>query len=207
VAAERSLVLPPKRGQYQKWFQKRHLQVLYDVIECSSALCDFVNVGGEFWTEYYRPLLFTSLGKHFAYSMNSTLKLPGWAVLYSGEIAANLSVIIHRKTLKDIAYSPFLPHSTHPTHHPRYVFDLVLWYLMQIVYQAHGWSSSLDWRVSFVSARVFQEGVELQTRGVEIRPTFHWRSSFISCACQEAVASRCASWGANRVSEVSLCEF
>ncbi|KAG2741584.1 hypothetical protein P692DRAFT_20786534 [Suillus brevipes Sb2] len=97
VAAERSLALPPKRGQYQKWFQKRHLQVLYDVMECSSSLGDFVNVGGDFWAEYYRPLLFTSLGKHFAYSMNSTLKLPG----------------------------PFLPHSTHPTHHPRYVFDLV----------------------------------------------------------------------------------
>ncbi|KAG1761875.1 SacI homology domain-containing protein [Suillus occidentalis] len=108
VAAERSLVLPPKRGQYQKWFQKRHLQVLYDVLECSSSLCDFVNVGGEFWAEYYRPLLFTSLGKHFAYSMNSTLKLPG-------------------KTLKDIAYSPFLPHSTHPTHHPRLMAGVRRW--------------------------------------------------------------------------------
>jgi len=31
----------------------------------------------EFWVEYYRPLLFTSLGKHFSYGMNSTLKLPG----------------------------------------------------------------------------------------------------------------------------------
>lgn len=31
----------------------------------------------EFWVEYYRPLLFTALGKHFSYDMNSTLKLPG----------------------------------------------------------------------------------------------------------------------------------
>jgi phosphatidylinositol 3,5-bisphosphate 5-phosphatase len=31
----------------------------------------------EFWVEYYRPLLFTGLGKHFSYGMNSTLKLPG----------------------------------------------------------------------------------------------------------------------------------
>ncbi|KAG2363998.1 polyphosphoinositide phosphatase [Suillus spraguei] len=108
VAAERNSMLPPKRGQYQKWYQERHLQVLYNVMECSLALCDFVNVGGEFWAEYYRPLLFTSLGKHFAYSMNSTLKLPG-------------------KTLKDIAYSPFLPHSTHPTHHPRLMAGVRRW--------------------------------------------------------------------------------
>lgn len=80
ATAERSFH-PPKRGQYQQWFQKQHLQTLYQVTECSSALCDFVNIRGEFWSEYYRPLLFTSLGKHFAYSMNSTLKLPGWAVL------------------------------------------------------------------------------------------------------------------------------
>jgi hypothetical protein len=81
VTSERSLVHPPKRGQYQKWFQKQHLQMLYKVPESSSALRAFVNIRGEFWSEYYRPMLFTSLGKHFAYSMNSTLKLPGWAVL------------------------------------------------------------------------------------------------------------------------------
>ncbi|KAJ2920989.1 hypothetical protein H1R20_g16104, partial [Candolleomyces eurysporus] len=50
---------------------------------------------GDFWVEYYRPLLFTSLGKHFAYSMNSTLKLPG-------------------KTVKDINQSPFEPRSYRP---------------------------------------------------------------------------------------------
>lgn len=80
VTAERNLVHPPKRGQYQQWFQTQHLQMLYKVTECSSALHDFANIRGEFWSEYYRPLLFTSLGKHFAYSMNSTLKLPGWVV-------------------------------------------------------------------------------------------------------------------------------
>ncbi|OJA07738.1 hypothetical protein AZE42_08440 [Rhizopogon vesiculosus] len=108
VTAERSLVHPPKRGQYQQWFQKQHLQILYEVTECSSALRDFVSIRGDFWSEYYRPLLFTSLGKHFAYSMNSTLKLPG-------------------KTMKDIAYSPFLPHSTHSVHHPRLMAGVRRW--------------------------------------------------------------------------------
>ncbi|KAJ8588583.1 hypothetical protein M405DRAFT_901887 [Rhizopogon salebrosus TDB-379] len=108
VTSERSLVHPPKRGQYQKWFQKQHLQMLYKVPESSSALHAFVNIRGEFWSEYYRPMLFTSLGKHFAYSMNSTLKLPG-------------------KTMKDIAYSPFLPHSTHSVHHPRLMAGVRRW--------------------------------------------------------------------------------
>jgi len=58
--------------------------------------------------EYYRPLLFTSLGKHFAYSMNSTLKLPG-------------------KTAKDINHSPFLPHSTHTVQHPRLMEGVRRW--------------------------------------------------------------------------------
>lgn len=62
---------------------------------------------------YYRPLLFTSLGKHFAYSMNSTLKLPGQVLsspptplhTYTAKLSAT-----HRKTFKDINHSPFYPH-------------------------------------------------------------------------------------------------
>ena len=39
-----------------------------------------VEVAAEFWVEYSRPLLFTSLGKHFAWRMNHTLKLPGYVL-------------------------------------------------------------------------------------------------------------------------------
>ena len=37
----------------------------------------------EFWVEYYKPLLFTGLGKHFSYGMNSTLKLPGYVIQFA----------------------------------------------------------------------------------------------------------------------------
>jgi hypothetical protein len=49
----------------------------YTLEDCERALREFAQTKGDFWVEYYRPTLFTSLGKHFAYSMNSTLKLPG----------------------------------------------------------------------------------------------------------------------------------
>ncbi|KAF9030830.1 hypothetical protein BDZ89DRAFT_1064393 [Hymenopellis radicata] len=62
----------PVRGGYRQWFKPEHLEPPY----------------------YYRPLLFTSLGKHFAYSMNSTLKLPG-------------------KTARDVNHSPFETSSRH----------------------------------------------------------------------------------------------
>ncbi|KAJ8502831.1 hypothetical protein ONZ45_g11400 [Pleurotus djamor] len=84
----------PVRGGYQQWFNPAHLEPAYVLEECEKGLNEFVRGSrGDFWVEYYRPLLFTSLGKHFAYSMNSTLKLPG-------------------KTAKDINYSPFQPHGT-----------------------------------------------------------------------------------------------
>lgn len=68
------------RGGYQQWFNKKHLEPVYLVEDSEQRLRDFVRSKGDFWVEYYRPLLFTSLGKHFAYSMNSTLKLPGYVV-------------------------------------------------------------------------------------------------------------------------------
>ncbi|KAL0952345.1 hypothetical protein HGRIS_006625 [Hohenbuehelia grisea] len=83
---------PPVRGGYQEWFHPEYLEPPHVVEECERELHEFVQGSkGDFWVEYYRPLLFTSLGKHFAYSMNSTLKLPG-------------------KTAKDINLSPFEPH-------------------------------------------------------------------------------------------------
>ncbi|KAF8901184.1 SacI homology domain-containing protein [Gymnopilus junonius] len=91
VHNERAMVHPPVRGGYQKWFNANHLKPAYVLGDCNKALQEFVAQRGDYWVEYYRPLLFTSLGKHFAYSMNSTLKLPG-------------------KTAKDMNQSPFQPH-------------------------------------------------------------------------------------------------
>ncbi|OCH91332.1 hypothetical protein OBBRIDRAFT_792381 [Obba rivulosa] len=87
-----------QRSDYQHWFNEENLKPAYILEECEKGIRQFVANRGDFWIEYYRPLLFTSLGKHFAFSMNSTLKLPG-------------------KTARDVNYSPFLPHHT-TTHHP-----------------------------------------------------------------------------------------
>jgi phosphatidylinositol 3,5-bisphosphate 5-phosphatase len=77
VRSERPITQPPQRGGYRDWFDEKHLRPAYVVDECESGMQSFVQTKGDFWIEYYRPLLFTALGKHFAYSMNSTLKLPG----------------------------------------------------------------------------------------------------------------------------------
>lgn len=100
---------PPQRGNYQRWFKVEHLQPAYALDDCDKGINQFVNTRGDFWIEYYRPLLFTSLGKHFAFSMNSTLKLPG-------------------KTARDINHSPFLPHHNSATHHhPRLMDGVRRW--------------------------------------------------------------------------------
>ncbi|KAF9006928.1 SacI homology domain-containing protein [Cyathus striatus] len=78
VQSEKTVTQPPVRGGYQKWFNEEHLKPAYALEECDRSLREFVLQKGDFWIEYYRPLLFTSLGKHFAYAMNSTLKLPGY---------------------------------------------------------------------------------------------------------------------------------
>ena len=67
-----------KRSGYYSWFRDEHLNSLYTLEACKDGIDDFVERSSDFWMGYYRPLLFTSLGKHFAYSMNSTLKLPGY---------------------------------------------------------------------------------------------------------------------------------
>ncbi|KAI5832780.1 hypothetical protein K523DRAFT_297593, partial [Schizophyllum commune Tattone D] len=94
VQSERVITKAPVRGGYRSWYHKEYLEPAYDLTRCEQALHNFVNERGNFWIEYYRPLLFTSLGKHFAYSMNSTLKLPG-------------------KTAKDMNHSPFEAHGPH----------------------------------------------------------------------------------------------
>lgn len=79
VQSERAITHRPVRSGYRQWFNPEHLEPAYVIDDCDKKLRDFVKTKGDFWIEYYRPLLFTSLGKHFAYSMNSTLKLPGYA--------------------------------------------------------------------------------------------------------------------------------
>ena len=68
---------PCRRGGYRAWFDPNNLEPAYRLEDCELKLKQFAENRADFWIEYYRPLLFTSLGKHFAYSMNSTLKLPG----------------------------------------------------------------------------------------------------------------------------------
>ncbi|KAF8064104.1 polyphosphoinositide phosphatase [Lyophyllum atratum] len=109
VQGERTITGPPVRGGYQKWFREEHLEQAYRVEECDKALREFMTSKGDFWVEYYRPLLFTSLGKHFAYSMNSTLKLPG-------------------KTAKDMNHSPFEAHGhRNSSHNPSVVQGVRRW--------------------------------------------------------------------------------
>ncbi|CCM03213.1 uncharacterized protein FIBRA_05337 [Fibroporia radiculosa] len=99
---------PPQRSNYRSWVSPEHLEPAYILEDCQRSINQFVNSRGDFWIEYYRPLLFTSLGKHFAFSMNSTLKLPG-------------------KTARDINHSPFLPHNNSPSrHHPRKQFHRLM---------------------------------------------------------------------------------
>ncbi|KAF9266223.1 polyphosphoinositide phosphatase [Marasmius fiardii PR-910] len=93
IETDRPIAHPPVRNGYRKWFKEEHLTDPYHIEDCSNKLLDYVQTKGEFWTEYYRPLLFTSLTKHFVYSMNSTLKLPG-------------------KTAKDMNHSPFEAHGS-----------------------------------------------------------------------------------------------
>ncbi|KAF8628570.1 hypothetical protein AX17_005966 [Amanita inopinata Kibby_2008] len=99
----------PVRDGYRSWFHKEYLDPPYVLEECDRKLCEVVRTNkGDFWAEYYRPLLFTSLGKHFAYSMNSTLKLPG-------------------KTAKDTNQSPFAPHGHRSVELPSMVSGMRRW--------------------------------------------------------------------------------
>lgn len=93
----------------------------FDLKNCEDALSKFVdydNVNGEtqtgttpeFWVEYYRPLLFTGLGKHFSYGMNSTLKLPGYVTKFTSHFVDQPSAdLLYSKTAQDIHKSPFVP--------------------------------------------------------------------------------------------------
>ncbi|KIJ30197.1 hypothetical protein M422DRAFT_784087 [Sphaerobolus stellatus SS14] len=106
---ERGLQIPKRRGKsYREWFHPEYLEPAFILDDCCKALNEFAQTRSDFWIEYYRPLLFTSLGKHFAYSMNSTLKLPG-------------------KTAKDANESPFKPRHNHAHHQPRLMEGVRRW--------------------------------------------------------------------------------
>lgn len=75
VQGERHGQLMRFRRNYRAWFEPQNLKTLFSVDEASHTMCDYLDRRGDFWSEYYRPLLFTSLGKHFAYCMNTP---PGW---------------------------------------------------------------------------------------------------------------------------------
>lgn len=77
VVTDRAIAHRPSRGGYQQWVNPEHLKPAYARDNCERTLQEFVANKSDFWIEYYRPMLFTSLIKHFTYSMNSTLKLPG----------------------------------------------------------------------------------------------------------------------------------
>ena len=68
---------PPERRAYREWFHPENLEPVFVPEDCASALCDFAQTRADFWDEYYRPRLFTSLQKHFAFSMYSSSKLLG----------------------------------------------------------------------------------------------------------------------------------
>ena len=78
VQSDSISVRTPKRTAYYQWFQDEHLNSPYTLEACRDGIDVFVERSSDFWMGYYRPLLFTSIGKHFAYTMNSTLKLPGY---------------------------------------------------------------------------------------------------------------------------------
>ena len=78
VQSDSTLARCSKRAGYYQWFQDGNLNSPYTLEACRDGIDDFVERSNDFWMGYYRPLLFTSIGKHFAYTMNSTLKLPGY---------------------------------------------------------------------------------------------------------------------------------
>ncbi|KAG6335053.1 hypothetical protein ID866_4031 [Astraeus odoratus] len=71
VQGERHAQVTNLRRNYRAWFDLENLNTLYSVHGSSQSIIDFVDQRGDFWSEYYRPLLFTSLGKHFAYCMST----------------------------------------------------------------------------------------------------------------------------------------
>lgn len=77
IQNDRVVAQPLQRRSYRDWYRPQNLEAAYELEESEQGINSCVRERGDYWIEYYRPLLFTSLAKHFVYSMNSTLKLPG----------------------------------------------------------------------------------------------------------------------------------
>lgn len=77
VQNDRIMSHPTQRRSYRDWYRPENLEAAYESEVSIQGINTLVKEKGDYWIEYYRPLLFTSLAKHFVYSMNSTLKLPG----------------------------------------------------------------------------------------------------------------------------------
>jgi phosphatidylinositol 3,5-bisphosphate 5-phosphatase len=77
VHNERAVVHPIKRGGYRQWFNIKHFSSFSrDTDQSMQRLLEFSCTHGDFWTEYYQPLMFTRLKDYYAYTMNSSAKLP-----------------------------------------------------------------------------------------------------------------------------------
>lgn len=62
---------------YREWYDPKHLEPLYSVEECTEGLCNYVWTKADYWNEYYRPRILSSLGKQFTVNMSSSAHLPG----------------------------------------------------------------------------------------------------------------------------------
>ncbi|KDQ17280.1 hypothetical protein BOTBODRAFT_105836 [Botryobasidium botryosum FD-172 SS1] len=118
IPNERPQTHSPRRRSYREWFTPEHLQPAYRLEDCEEGLRKFMLKRADFWDEYYRPHLSTTLGKHFASKMNSTLKLPGYALPSGCEPNPYLPGVLRvcRKNGKEEDYSPFLPRVSAANH-------------------------------------------------------------------------------------------
>jgi hypothetical protein len=77
IRSDSKLSAPLERRAYQQWYHPENLEPVFVPDQCASALCEFAQTRADFWDEYYRPKIFTSLQKHFAFSMSGSSKLTG----------------------------------------------------------------------------------------------------------------------------------
>jgi hypothetical protein len=74
---ERAVTHPIKRGGYRQWFHEEHLIARgRDASDSLARLQEFSRTHEDFWVEYYQPLVYTSLAEYYAFTMNSSSKLP-----------------------------------------------------------------------------------------------------------------------------------
>jgi phosphatidylinositol 3,5-bisphosphate 5-phosphatase len=74
---ERAVTHPIQRAGYRRWFHEEHFSsISHDTHESLSRLQDFTRSHEDFWVEYYQPLMYTPLAEYYAFTMNSSSKLP-----------------------------------------------------------------------------------------------------------------------------------